>query len=344
MKAFVTGATGLLGNNLVRALEAAGHEVVALARNPAKADRVLGGISTRIVTGDMQRLEGFTHELAGCDAVFHTAAYFREAFEPGFDVEALDEINVAATMRLLGAADASAVPCFVHVSSGGVVGRNPDGSPGNERTRPLPIQAANPYFQSKLKGDAAIAAWKATRGIAVVEIMPGWIWGPWDAAPTAAGKLYAEFIARRIPANIGGGTSVVDARDVAAAMVAAAQRTVDAKRSETGRPQASIEKYIIGGHFLEMREIMQHLEAVTGVRGPRTTIPYAILLAYGHASEAWARKTGGAPLITGLAVRTMAARIALDSGKAARELGTSFRDVRETFADATRWWQEHLSG
>ena len=298
----------------------------------------------RVVTGDMQRVEGFAHELRDCDAVFHTAAYFREAFEPGFDPDALDEINVAATMRLLGAADAAAVPCFVHVSSGGVVGRNPDGSPGNEETRPLPMQAANPYFRSKLKGDAAIAAWSSTSGIAIVEMMPGWIWGPWDAAPTAAGKLYLEFVARRIPANIGGGTSVVDARDVAAAMVAAASRAVETRRGEPGRTRASIEKYIVGGHFLEMREIMQHLEEVTGVRGPRVTIPFAILLAYGHASEAWAKRTGGAPLITPLAVRTMAARIALDSGKARLELDADFRDVRETFADAARWWQEHFAG
>jgi dihydroflavonol-4-reductase len=339
VKAFVTGATGLLGNNLVRTLEAGGHEVVALVRNPGKASRVLHGTSVRIVAGDMQRVDDFAGELAGCDAVFHTAAYFREAFEPGFDPDALDEINIRATMRLLDAADAASVPCFVHVSSGGVVGRNADGTPGHEETRPLPIQAANPYFRSKLKGDAAIAAWRGRSGIAIVEMMPGWIWGPWDAAPTAAGKLYAEFVGRRIPANIGGGTSVVDARDVAAAMTAAASRAVEERRGET-----TVEKYIVGGHFLEMHEIMGHLEAVTGVRGPRWTIPFAVLLAYGHASEAWARATGGAPLITPLAVRTMAARIALDSSKARRELGLSFRDVRQTFADSAAWWREQAAG
>lgn len=336
MKAFVTGATGLLGNNLVRTLEAGGHEVVALARNPVKAERVLHGTSVRVVRGDMERVDGFAQELAGCDAVFHTAAYFREAFEPGFDPHSLDRINVQATMRLLEAADAASVPCFVHVSSGGVVGRNPDGSPGNEETRPLPMQAANPYFRSKLMGDAAIAAWRSRSGIAIVEMMPGWIWGPWDAAPTAAGKLFAEFVARRIPANIGGGTSVVDARDVATAMVAAASGTI---RSHTGA--AHVEKYVVGGHYLAMREIMDHLHAVTGVRGPRFEVPYALLLAYAHVEEARARWTGAAPLVTPLAVKTMAARIALDSSKAARELGVRFRDVRETFGDSAAWWQQH---
>lgn len=336
MRTFVTGATGLLGNNLVRTLEAGGHEVVALVRDPAKASRVLADTRVRLVTGDMKDVGGFARELGGCDAVFHTAAYFRESFEPGFDPDALDEINIAATMRLLGAADEADVPCFVHVSSGGVVGTRPDGSPGNEETPPLPMQAANPYFRSKLKGDAAIAAWRGRSGIRIVEMMPGWIWGPWDAAPTAAGKLLAEFLARRIPANIGGGTSVVDARDVAGAMVAAADLAV-----QRGGDGPAVEKYIVGGHYLSMREIMDHLEAATGVRGPRFEIPFSVLLAWGHVAEAWAKRTGGAPLITPLAVRTMAARIALDSGKARRELGAHFRDVRETFRDAAAWWRDH---
>src|SRR5260221_1344508 len=105
MKAFVTGATGLLGNNLVRALERNGHEVAALARSSSKATRVLAGTSARIVTGDMKRVGDFAAALAGCDVVFHTAAYFREAFEPGSDDSELDEINIGGTMALLDAAD-----------------------------------------------------------------------------------------------------------------------------------------------------------------------------------------------------------------------------------------------
>ena len=42
MKVFVTGSTGLLGNNLVRALIARGHEVVGLVRSEEKGRRLLG--------------------------------------------------------------------------------------------------------------------------------------------------------------------------------------------------------------------------------------------------------------------------------------------------------------
>jgi dihydroflavonol-4-reductase len=341
LKTFVTGATGLLGNNLVRELEAQGHEVVALARDARKAERVLAGTSARTVVGDMLRVGEFARELAGCDVVFHTAAYFREAFEPGSDDSALESINIGGTMKLLDAADAAGVTGFVHVSSGGTIGKKSDGSPGDETTPPMPMQTGNPYFRSKIKGDAAIAAWRSRSGIRIVEILPGWIWGPYDAAPTAAGKLVAEFREGRIPANIGGGTCVVDARDVAAGMVAAAGRAIEAGRTRSGGAAGNgmpeVEKYILGGTFCSMREIMTHLENATGAPAPRFEIPFAVLLGYAYGCLAWGRVTGGAPLVTPLAVRTMHACIALDSSKAARELGATFRDVAQTIRDSAEW-------
>lgn len=336
MKAFVTGATGLLGNNLVRSLEAEGHEVVALARNPRKAEQVLDGTRACLVVGDMRDVDSFASGLDGCDAVFHTAAYFRETFEPGSDDAALEEINIGGTMRLLDASDRAGVRSFVHVSSGGTIGRKADGSPGDEDTPPMPMQTEAPYFRSKLKGDAAMAAWRGRGGLRIAQMLPGWIWGPWDAAPTAAGKIVAEFTAGKIPANIGGGTSIVDARDVSAAMIAAASRAVT---GETGEP--GIEKYVVGGRFCTMREIMDLLAETTGAPAPRFDIPFGVLLAYAYGCVAWGRLTGGAPLVTPLAVRTMHARFALDSSKAERELGVRFRELADTFRDSVEWQRTH---
>ena len=91
-----------------------------------------------------------------------------------------------------------------------------------------------------------------------------------------------------------------------------------------------------------MREIMQLMERATNVRAPRFDIPFVVLLAYAYASEAWGALTGGAPLVTPLAVRTMHACIALDSSKAERELGVVFRDVADTFRDAADWQAAHM--
>ena len=83
MRAFVTGSTGLLGNNLVRNLHQAGHEVWALARSKEKAQQTLGDVAARIVVGDIRKVAEFAPCLKGADVVFHTAAYFREYYGQG---------------------------------------------------------------------------------------------------------------------------------------------------------------------------------------------------------------------------------------------------------------------
>ncbi|MBI5505315.1 MAG: NAD-dependent epimerase/dehydratase family protein [Deltaproteobacteria bacterium] len=325
MRAFVTGSTGLLGNNLVRALLARGYEVVGLARSAAKARRLLADTRAHIVIGDMLSVDSFAAALESCQVIFHTAAYFREAFAPGADLGALDDVNVHATIALLEAAELAGADCFVHVGSGGVVGRKSDGCAGDEQTPPSAAQRANPYLRSKLRADAAIEQHRRRGALRVVKILPGWIWGPYDDAPTAAGKLLAEFAASRIPAVIDGGTTIVDARDVAEAMILAAERAPDRER------------YIVGGRYVSMAELLAALQRVTAVRAPRLTIPHPVLFAYAAGAEAWARLVGGQALITRQAVRLMHAKIAIDSRKAEYELGVSFRPLEQTLGDAWTW-------
>jgi dihydroflavonol-4-reductase len=64
MRAFVTGSTGLLGNNLVRTLLDAGYEVWALARSKARAQRELGHTAARVVVGDIRNVADFAYELS----------------------------------------------------------------------------------------------------------------------------------------------------------------------------------------------------------------------------------------------------------------------------------------
>jgi dihydroflavonol-4-reductase len=81
--AFVTGATGLLGNNLVRLLLSRGVRVKALARSREKAEKQFAELPVEVVIGDMTNVTGFAAQLQGVDVLFHTAAYFRDGFKGG---------------------------------------------------------------------------------------------------------------------------------------------------------------------------------------------------------------------------------------------------------------------
>lgn len=327
MRAFVTGATGLLGNNLVRALLAEGHAVRALVRSDEKARRLLADTGAELVRGDMADVRAFAPALEGCDVVFHTAAYFRESYGRGNHWPHLEAINIRGTLVLAESARARGVRRFVDTSTAGIIGRKPDGSPGDEATPPAPIARRNLYFKSKYAVAAGLRALAPRPGLDIVQVLPGWMFGPWDAAPTASGRFVLDFLGEGLPAIPPGGISAVDARDVASGMIRAAER---------GSPG---QRYILGGAFVTLADVANALAQVTGLRAPTARLPYPVAWAYAAFAQAWARVSGGEPPVTVEAVRMMHARLHVSSAKAERDLGWRHRPLVETLRDEVAWYR-----
>jgi dihydroflavonol-4-reductase len=327
MRAFVTGATGLLGNNLIHALLEHGHEVRGLVRSPEKAERVFPGGRVDLVTGNVRDIATFAPALAGCDALFHTAAYFREYYQPGDHKAMLERINVQGTIDLLIAAEKHGVKKAVHISSSGVIGRKQDGSPGDETTPPDDHASSNLYFASKIQAELAIGRFLKERSLPVVLVLPSWMWGPGDWAPTASGKLVLDFMKRKLPGVVDGGSSIVDVRDVAQTAIRAAH---------LGK---SGERYIVGGTYYDFAGVLDLLERVTSVPAPKRKISYGLSLAVGAGAETWARLTGGTALVTLAGIRTLHAKNAVRSGKAIQELSAAFRPFEETLRDEVAWFR-----
>ena len=326
---FVTGATGLLGNNLVRELLRQGYAVRALVRSLEKARRFLADADVELVSGDMTDVSAFASALDGCSAVFHTAAYFREYYQPGDHAERLEAINVTGTRALMEEADRRGVGLFVHTSSSGAVGMKPDGSPGDEDTAATGEMLENGYFNSKVRFDEYLRTWKPAGGMKVVEILPGWMWGPGDAAPTAAGQLTLDFVKRKIPVIPEGGTNLVDARDVAMA----AARCIG--RAEHG------DRFIVAGDFHTVEEALRELQAATSIQAPTMRAPYAFVMAFAWFQEQISRLTGRPLLVSREAVRLMRARHTVSSERARKRLGATFRPLSETVRDVVGWYTKH---
>jgi dihydroflavonol-4-reductase len=327
MQTFVTGGTGLLGGAIVRELLAAGHDVKTLVRSPEKAERLLGDLDVEVVVGDLTETDGFGDELAGCEAVFHTAAYFREYYEMGDHWERLKRVNVEGTIDLLAAADRHGVARAVHVSSAGVVGPAADGGPGDETTIRAPGETDNRYFRSKVLAEAAIDEFEPAHDLSVVRILPGWMFGPGDDAPTAGGQVLLDLVHGDLPVVFERGGEVVDARDVARAALAAAER---------GTPG---ERYLVGGPHLTIAEIAATVEAVAGVDTP-PTVPYPLVAGVARLAGIYSRLTGRPVPLTPQAVATLTAERTTASEKAERELDVTSRPFAETVADTLRWYAD----
>lgn len=116
----VTGASGLVGTHVCRALAAAGRRVRALVRDRAKAAARLGGLPAELVTGDIRDPASLRAATTGASAIVHLAAIAVERAG-----ERYEDVNAAATGSLLDAAREARVERFVHMSQNGADSRSP---------------------------------------------------------------------------------------------------------------------------------------------------------------------------------------------------------------------------
>ncbi len=174
MKIFLTGGSGFVGGALLRRLVADGHQVSALARSQASAERVRAS-GAEAVRGDLAELptpDGapWAARLRGVDVVVHTAAHM-EFWGP----DALFErLNHAPTVAMHTAAVAAGVRRVVLVSAASV-------STGSQR-RPV-VDESTPegrpniaYSRVKLATERALLGAPAGSTELVI-LRPPFIWG-----------------------------------------------------------------------------------------------------------------------------------------------------------------------
>ncbi|MBN1680106.1 MAG: complex I NDUFA9 subunit family protein [Anaerolineae bacterium] len=161
----VTGASGYVGNNLVRRLAAAGKPVRALVRNPDKAAARLAGVRDQvdIVTGDVTRPETLPPVMADVSAVIHLVAIAIESSGRTYE-----QVNTQGTINMVDAAKAAGVRRFVNMSQNGADSR-------------LPYR----FLASK----GAAQDYVAASGLDWTALQPSVIWGPQDEFANVQARL-----------------------------------------------------------------------------------------------------------------------------------------------------------
>ncbi|MDX2012864.1 MAG: NAD-dependent epimerase/dehydratase family protein [Myxococcaceae bacterium] len=179
MRVFVTGGSGFVGRNLIRALVSAGHAVRALARSEASA-AVVRGLGAEVVPGDLLDEGALTVGLTGADAVVHAAADTSQGAGSATQLA----LNVDGTRLVFSLARRLGVRRGVHVSSEAVLA---DGGPLVEvdERRPFPQRFAGGYSRSKALAETA-ALEGGGDGFDVVVLRPRLVWGRDDTTFTAS--------------------------------------------------------------------------------------------------------------------------------------------------------------
>lgn len=190
----LTGATGFLGSRIVAELVVRGHDVRCAVRSDAKASVVEQGIApgqrTR-VRAFVGRLDdpGFCGEfIDGCDALIHAAAPLNGS------ASTLFAQGVVPTRVLAGAAADAGLRRFVLVSSLGVYGTQHLRC-GAVLDEHCPIDAQphlrDPYTYSKVAQEQACREIQKERGLPLVVVRPGVLFGP--GRPLLTGRIGLVF-------------------------------------------------------------------------------------------------------------------------------------------------------
>ena len=158
-RAFVTGAAGFIGSNLVDRLLQSGVEVVGWDNYSTGQEPFLAGAikepKFRFVRGDNLDQSALIQAMEGCDFVFHLAANADVRFgleHPSKDLQQ----NTIATFNVLEAMRANGIKSIAFSSTGSVYGEaavipTPEDAP-------FPIQTSL-YGASKVAGETQIQAY-----------------------------------------------------------------------------------------------------------------------------------------------------------------------------------------
>ena len=324
MTTLVTGATGFIGANVVRALLDTGVSVRVLVRYGSDM-RNLNGLPVEVVHGDIRATPSLRPALAGCDTLYHVAAYY-SLWAPF--PEDMYTTNVLGTKNLFQAALDVGLHKVVYTSSVATIGLPEDGTPGDESMFVAPEHAIGHYKRSKILAEQAALAF-CDQGLPVVVVNPAAPIGPWDIKPTPTGKIIVDFLQHKMPAYVETGLNVVNVRDVARGHLLAAQH------GKVG------ERYILGCRNMSLRDILVLASDVSGVPAPRWRVPYRLALALGYACAGMTYITGKPPLVPLDGVRMARRPMYFSAQKAIQELGLPQSPLDEAMRQAITWFREY---
>lgn len=291
MNVLITGGTGYLGRAIVDALVAHGHVPTVFARRASAS-----GLPGTLVDGDIRDRRALAAAARNVNAVIHAAALVSIWRERPAE---FDEINVGGLENMIDVCRTNGIERLVYTSS--FLALPPAGG-----TEPL---ATNDYQRTKAAA-RAVAADAAARGIPIVALYPGVIYGPGIATEgNLVGRLVGDHLQGKLPGLVGAKRlwSFAFVNDVADAHVAALVR---------GRIGA---EYMLGGENAPQIRVFEILERLTGRKPPRS-IPYPAALAAALVEEFRAAIRSRPPLLTRGAVAIFRHDWPLDSRTSIDEL------------------------
>lgn len=324
MKIFITGGTGYLGQELVKALLVRNHQISALVRSPKTAS-TLDPAVTRI-QGSIEDRSSFESSLKGHDVFVHIAALVKMWVR---DRSLFDRINVQATEGAIQAAMVSGIPKFVYTSSFIALGPS-NGEALTEKDSRRTNRMNNDYERTKYLADQMVRKYIGD-GYPIYILYPGVIYGPGSLTDgNIVAKNLIPFLNGKMPFGLPIKTwSYAYMQDVIQGFVKLIENDVPSHR------------YILGGENHSGESFYKTLERVSGKKPPVINIPFPFASAAGYGEYLLAQLFGREPsLLTHEVVEIYKSSWAFDSSLAKKELGYKITPLEDGLKQLVGWMKQ----
>jgi dihydroflavonol-4-reductase len=319
----VTGATGHIGNVLVRELLARGEAVRTLVL-PGDDCRSLKGLDIEFLQGDVTALSSLEAAFTGAELVYHLAGIV--TIMPG-KRRVLEEVNVGGIRNVIAACRATGVRRLVYTSSIHAVAEPPHGTVIDESQPFDPDRVLGDYARSKARATLLLIEEVRKGGLDAVICCPTGVIGPWDYGISSIGQLILDFASGYLKSYVSGAYDFVDVRDVARGLVLAA------KKGQPGH------HYIFSGAQVQVLELMKELERNIGHPAPTYRIPVVIARAAGVLASVYYRLLRRRPVFTAYSIDVLRSNSLVSSARAREMLGFTTRPWQESIRDHVEWFR-----
>ena len=305
----VTGATGFLGNRIVKMLLEEGKRVRVFVRQDYSDDRV------EVVRGDLMDLDSIRRAVKGSDVVFHTASFI--SWNPN-DTDKLNRINIKANQDIIDACLEFNVSKLIYTSSIDAIYEGKPIKDGDE-SLPYPNKFIDHYSYTKAIAEKYIIAANNQNGLLTCSLRTAGIYGPGDRTRLPS---IIDVLRKGNYMQIGNG----QAKFSHVYVDNCAYAHVLAEKALTPGSAVCGQCYFVtdhaSGYFFDFfKPILTSL----GYTIPNRRLPYRLAMIVAHLSEfiaelPWNRKSAQ-PMLTRYTVASTALNFSFVHDKATRDFG-----------------------
>lgn len=319
----ITGATGHLGNVLVRKLVSMNKKVRTLIL-PGEDITSLEGLEVEKVEGDIRDPDSLRRAIEGVDIVYHCAGII--SILPGQQKQ-LYQVNVLGTRNVVNMCLETKVKRLVYTSSIHALSEPAPGIVFDESRKFDPENVLGEYSKSKTLGTLEVIK-GIKKGLDAVILCPSGIIGPYDYRVSEMGKLIVDFVKGKVKAYADGAYDFVDVRDVAEGLILSCEK---GKKGEC---------YILSGQQISVCQLLKFLEGITGVKAPSLKVPHQVARVFGFFNVLYCNLMKIKPLFTPFSIDVLASNSLVSCQKAQDELGYSSRSIYESLRETIQWFKQ----